>query len=99
MKSVFRTSGNTKFLTRVANPVGLAVYGEYGIGTTEYELEGKVIVDKKLDKWTVAANGVYELEVVPGYNTANQLQWEGEHKAELYASAAYEVKKGLNLTR
>jgi hypothetical protein len=94
----FSNEWKYKILDPVANPVGLSVYGEYGIGTTEYELEGKVIVDKKLDKWTVAANGVYELEVVPGYNTANQLQWEGEHKAELYASAAYEVKKGLNLT-
>ena len=93
----FSNEWKYKLLDPVANPVGLAVYGEYGIGTSEYELEGKVIIDKKFDKFTLAANGVYELELVPEYKTTS-LEWESEHKVELYASAAYELKTGLNLT-
>lgn len=93
----FSNEWKYKILDPVANPFGLALYGEYGIGTSEYELEGKVIVDKKLEKFTLAGNGVYELEIVPSYD-ANALKWESEHKAELYASVAYEIKTGLNLT-
>jgi hypothetical protein len=93
----FSNEWKYKLLDPVANPVGLALYGEYGIGTSEYELEGKVIIDKKLDKFTLAANGVYELELVPEYKSAT-LEWESEHKAEIYASAAYELKTGLNMT-
>ena len=93
----FSNEWKYKLLDPVADPVGLAIYGEYGIGAKEYELEGKVIVDKKMDKITLAANAVYEYELTPGYD-ANTLVWEKEHKPELYASAAYELKPGLNLT-
>jgi hypothetical protein len=93
----FSNEWKYKILDPVANPVGLALYGEYEIGAKEYDLEGKVIIDKKLDRFTFAANGVYELEMVPGYNGAT-LELEHENKADLNFSAAYSLNPKLNLT-
>ena len=81
----------------MANPVGLAIYGEYGIGTTESEIEAKIILDKKISKFTLAANAVYELELEPEVEN-NEIEFEGEHQFEFNAAAAYELKKGINLT-
>ena len=94
----FSNEWKYKLLDPVANPFGLALYGEYGISGKEYELEGKVIVDKKMGPVTVAANAVYELELEPGYKS-NEFELEAEeHKADLNISAAYALNPRFNLT-
>jgi hypothetical protein len=93
----FSNEWKYKLSDPVADPFGLALYGEYEIGTTEYGLEGKVIVDKNLDRFTLAANGVYELEMVPGY-VNNSISWGYENKADLNFSVAYELKPTFHLT-
>ena len=93
----FSNEWKYKLLDPVADPLGLAIYGEYEIGSTEYDLEGKIIIDKNIDRLTLAANAVYELEMTPGYKTT-ELVWEHEHKADLNAAAGYALNPHLNLT-
>ncbi|MDD4991571.1 MAG: hypothetical protein PHR83_04980 [Paludibacter sp.] len=94
----FSNEWKYKLLDPVANPIGLALYGEYGISGKEYELEGKVIVDKKMGAVTLAANAIYEMELEPGYK-GNEFELEAEeHKADLNISAAYALNPRFNLT-
>jgi hypothetical protein len=86
-----------KLLDPVANPIGFALYAEYGIGSNEYELEAKLILDKKFDKLTVAANAVYEAEFAPTY-VANKLEWEKERKMDYYLAFGYALSPNFQLT-
>ncbi|MCY7409345.1 MAG: hypothetical protein LH473_03660, partial [Chitinophagales bacterium] len=49
------------------NKIGSALYGEYTISTDEFELEGKIILDKRFNRFVTALNLTGELE------------WEAEH--------------------
>ena len=94
----FSNEWKYKILDPVANPVGLALYGEYGIGANEYEIEAKVIVDKRLGDVTLAANAIYEMELEPEYvGSEFELKAE-EHKADLNFSAAYSFSPKFSLT-
>jgi hypothetical protein len=93
----FSNEWKYKILDPVADPIGLAVYAEVGIGSNEYELEGKLILDKKIKNFTIAGNGVYELELKPGYED-NEIDWEQEHKAEAYLALAYSFSPKFHLT-
>ena len=90
----FSNEWKYKLADPVANPLGLALYGEYEIGTTEYDLEGKVIADKKLGFFDLAANAGYELELIPALDNT----WDKEGKAELNVSLAYELNPHFHLT-
>ncbi len=93
----FSNEWKLKLLDPVAHPVGLALYGEVGISSNEYELEGKIIVDKKIGNLTIAANGVYEQEFAPGY-VNNELAWETEKKIDGYLAFAYSLSPKFHLT-
>jgi len=58
----FSNEWKYKLRDPVADPFGLALYGEIGIGASEIELESKLIVDKKFEKWVAAFNLVGEWE-------------------------------------
>ena len=47
-------------MDRVADPIGLAVYGEASLGLNEVELEGKILLDKQVDNFLFAFNAVVE---------------------------------------
>lgn len=51
-----------KVLDRVANPVGLGLYGEATVGLNGVELEGKLLMDKQVGNLLLAFNGVFEHE-------------------------------------
>ncbi len=51
-----------KLLDPVANPVGMALYAELTLGLNKTEIEGKIILDKKVGDFLFAFNGVYEAE-------------------------------------
>lgn len=51
-----------KLTDPVADPVGFAIYGEWGLGLDEFELEGKLIFDKKINNIFLALNTVIEKE-------------------------------------
>lgn len=93
----FSNEWKYKILDPVADPIGLAVYAEVGIGSNEFEIEGKLILDKKIKNFTIAGNGVYELEMAPGFED-NEMDWEEEHKAEAYLGLAYSFSPKFSLT-
>lgn len=93
----FSNEWKYKILDPVAHPVGLALYGEYGIGSSEYELEGKLILDKKIKDFTLAANAVYELELKPGYD-GSEKEWEKEIKNEYYLALGYSFSTKFHVT-
>ena len=93
----FSNEWKLKLLDPVAHPVGLALYGEFGIASNEYELEGKIILDKKIGNLTIAANAVYEQEFKPGYENS-EFKWEKEKKIEGYLSFAYPLNPKFQLT-
>jgi hypothetical protein len=93
----FSNEWKLKLLDPIANPIGAAIYGEVGILSNEIELEGKVIIDKKIGNLTIAANGVYEQEFAPGY-VDNELKWEKEKKIESYLAFAYSFSPKFSLT-
>ena len=94
----FSNEFKLKLMDPVANPFGLALYGEYGIGSNEYELEGKLILDKKINNLTIAANAVYELEFAPAYDANNKLDWEKENKLEYYLAFGYGLSPKFHIT-
>jgi hypothetical protein len=92
----FSNEWKFKLLDPVADPLGLALYAEVGIGSSEFEMEGKLILDKKIGNLTVAVNGVYELEMKPGYKD-NALAWENESKAEADLGLAWSFSPKFHL--
>jgi hypothetical protein len=93
----FSNEWKLKLLDPVAHPIGLALYGEVGISSNEYELEGKIILDKKIGNLVIAANAVYEQEFAPGY-VNNELEWDKEKKFEGYLAFAYPISPKFHLT-
>lgn len=94
----FSNEWKLKLMDPVANPFGLAIYGEYGISSSEYELEGKIIADKKINNLTIAANATFEAEYAPGYFN-NQLKWEKEGHFDCNLAFGYALGNGFHLTQ
>lgn len=94
----FSNEFKLKVFDPVANPLGMALYAEYGIGSNEYELEGKLILDKKFNDLTIAVNTVYELELAPAYDVNNKLNWEKENKLEYYLAFGYGLSPKFHIT-
>lgn len=93
----FSNEWKLKLLDPVANPIGMALYGEYSIGSKEYALEAKIILDKKINKFVVAANAIYELELKPVLE-ADDSGWEKENKADFNFACAYSFSQKFSLT-
>jgi hypothetical protein len=75
-----------KVLDRVADPVGLGLYGEATLGLDEFEFEGKLLIDKQIGKWLLAFNAVAENE------------WESELEAgETQTSSELTVEFDLGI--
>lgn len=89
----FSNEWKYKVSDAVADPVGMALYGEVGISSFEYELETKLILDKKIGNFTLAANGTYELEYE---NKA--LEWEKAHIADFNFAVAYPLSQRVHIT-
>lgn len=93
----FANEWKLKLLDPVAHPIGLALYGEFGIMSNEYDLEGKIILDKKIGNLTIAANGSFEQEFEPGFEN-NEPAWEKERKFDSYLALAYSFSPKFHLT-
>ena len=93
----FSNEWKLKLTDAVADPLGIGLYGEYGIGGKEYEFEGKLILDKRIQKFTVASNFVYELEI-ESQQQATGPEWEKEHKAEVDFGLAYSILPHFAIT-
>ena len=93
----FSNEFKLKLKDPVADPFGLALYAEYGIGSSEYELEGKLIIDRKAGNFTLAGNAVFETEF-KAESAPGETDWERESKPELYAALAWSAKPGFALS-
>jgi hypothetical protein len=80
----------------VADRIGSALYGELTFGTTEVELEGKLILDKKTDKNIFALNlvGEYEMEFEA---ERDEIEVEQEVKPEIDLSYMRMLSKHIGL--
>lgn len=94
----FSNEWKVKLSDPVANKLGFALYGEWGIkGGDELELETKVILDKVVGKSLFAFNGVYEFE--------KEFEWEDgkvksdgyEMPVELDLAYMYNVNKNVGI--
>jgi hypothetical protein len=94
----FSNEWKLKLLDPVADPVGLALYAEVGITGREFDLEGKLILDKKIGHLTTAFNGVYEYEFAPLYRN-NEPEWETEHKLNGLLAFAWSIVQRFHLTQ
>lgn len=58
----FSNEWKWNLLNPSTKPIGLGLYGEFTFSSTEIELEGKIILDKKWDKNIFSFNNVEEFE-------------------------------------
>lgn len=81
-----------KLLDPVADALGLALYGEVTAGVSAYELESKLILDKRLGRLLLALNLIGELEWESQFSG-----WLHEQQLEASAGAEYAVGAGFHL--
>jgi hypothetical protein len=67
-----------KLLDAVADPVGLLLYAEVGVGSEEQELELKLIVDKQIGALRFAYNFIVEFEREEEEEPSGEKEWEKE---------------------
>jgi hypothetical protein len=80
-----------KLLDPVADPIGLALYFEPTLAPGEVELEGKIIVDKRIGRLLLAANAVVEQE----WELGSADEAESELLWEVDAGATYWLTQSL----
>jgi hypothetical protein len=97
-KISFSNEWKLKLWDPVADPIGLALYAEYGIGSNEYEVESKLIMDKKINNLTIAGNITHEIEFVPNYSN-NELFWDKENKLDYNLAFGYALGNKFHLTQ
>lgn len=93
----FSNEWKLKLLDAFADPVGLALYGEGSISTTEIELEGKIIVDKQIDQLLLAFNAIGEHSYVSGVVDKTQMVTQTEEIMELVGGAAYFITPNFTI--
>ena len=81
-----------KLMDPVADAVGLGLYAELSYGTSGMEIEPKILFDKKVGNWMLAANLICEFEF-----EAEPEEMELEEVApDITLGATYEVKPGFH---
>jgi hypothetical protein len=91
----FSNEWKLKLSDPVANRIGSALYFEYSLAPTETALEGKLILDKQIGKFTHAVNFVGEYEIEHAFTpNGNRLksEKEGEFTLEFNYGLSYKVK-------
>ena len=84
----FSNEWKLNLLDPSVNPVGLGVYGEYGISTDEVELEFKLLLDKRTPKSILAYNFATEFEIEKEFE-ADEAAIEGDHEVAIENDLAY----------
>jgi hypothetical protein len=84
----FSNEWKFKLTDPVANALGSALYFEYGIGTDETELEGKIILDKQVGRTLHAFNILGEYEFDKEFESENG-NLDDETEREVYFELDY----------
>ena len=96
----FSNEWKYKLTDPVANMLGSALYFEYSIAPSSTELEGKIILDKQIGRFTHAFNLVGEYELSKDFHENGNkiaMKSENELKIELNYAFAFKVNKGLSV--
>ncbi|MBA3649003.1 MAG: hypothetical protein H0W62_10715 [Chitinophagales bacterium] len=80
----------------ITNTIGSALYCEVTIFSNEFELEGKVILDKNIDRFLTAFNLVGELEWEAKEQNSKTV-WKRETKLEADYGLSYAITKSFNI--
>jgi len=94
----FSNEWKLKLSDPVANTIGSAVYFEYKLGTSETELEAKIILDKQIGKTLQCINIVGENEFEKNFETSGskiKAENESEWKFEFNYGFSYQLNKNL----
>lgn len=97
----FSNAWKVKISDAVANAIGSSVYAEYYVSPSEFELEAKVILDKRMGPHYIDFNGVYEnawewerdQEEKGGYDTKTEV----ESKFEFDLGYMYFLKRNWGI--
>ncbi len=96
MKFSFSNAWKVKLSDATANALGSSLYAEYYVSPQEFELEGKVILDKRMGKHYVDFNGIYEheweWETEKEANGDYETETESESKLEFVLGYMYFIK-------
>lgn len=87
----FSNEWKLKLLDPIANPVGLALYGEYSLSSTEIELEPRLILDKAFGQILTAFNAAGEFEF------ETEIEESGGEHVELEKSLELDLAVSVNL--
>lgn len=74
------------FLDPTKDWLGLSVYGEYTGGPDVHKLEGKLLLQKNIDRWVLGYNAVIE-----GAWEQENSDWETEGEFQQAAGLSYEI--------
>ncbi len=89
----FSNEWKLKLMDPLADAVGLGLYAELTFNTAGMELEPKILVDKQIGKWILAANLITEFEYEA---TANGMEL-AEIAPDASLGATYALAKGVHL--
>lgn len=92
----FSNEWKYKLSDPVANAIGSALYGEITFSPTELELEFKLILDKKIGRFTQAMNLVFEPEW-EWEAEENEVERETKYKFELNYGVGVDLGKGWSV--
>jgi len=92
----FSNEWKYKLFDAVADPIGLALYGELGLSTNELAMEWKLILDKRIGRTTHAFNVVAEPEWAMVVKDA-KVKTGFELTLEFDYGFSYEITNNLNL--
>ena len=88
----FSNEWKLKLMDPVADAVGLGLYAELTFNTSGMEIEPKILLDKKIGNWLIAANLICEFEYEA---TPEEMELE-EIAPDITLGATYEVKPGFH---
>jgi hypothetical protein len=84
-------------LDRLKDPIGLGLYAEGSFNSSEIELEGKIILDKKMDNFLLAFNAVGEHAYVSGVDEEGTSLTQTEEVMELVGGVAYFISDDFTI--
>lgn len=93
----FSNEWKYKISDPVASPLGFALYGEYTIGSNEYELEAKLLFDKQIKDVTLALNIIGEVEYEAEIEN-NEFEWVNKKKLNTAFGLSFPVAKNFHLS-
>ena len=87
-----------KLMDPSANAFGLALYAELGLAPNEWELENKIIIDKKTEKNIFSLNLVNEYEIAYDVKKGEtEKEWEDEPEIDIAYMHMLKPKLGIGL--